>query len=132
MPLGLAGSFCLVHFVQAILAAEGQCQHCQDQWKHILGTKGGGAYAPGQSKRNCPEWVSFLFLLLLVRGLVLEMSQFVSFLNNVFFVGGEGFYLCWLQICIFSLSFFCVCVVLFFGGLLVVGVFSFPSHQQEY
>lgn len=51
MPLGLAVSFCLVHFVQAILAAEGQCQHCQDQWKHILGTKGDRAHAPGQSKK---------------------------------------------------------------------------------
>lgn len=55
LPLGLAGSFFLAHSVRAILAAEGQCQHCQGQWKCMWGTKGDGAYALGQSKRNCPE-----------------------------------------------------------------------------
>ena len=129
LPLGLAGSFFLVHSVRAILAAEGQCQHCQGQWKRVWRTKGDGAYALGQSKKNCPEWISFLFvLLLLVKGLVLEMSHFVSFLNNAFSVVGGVFYLCWLLISIFSFFFFSS------GRILTTKVqkYVFRNPRREY
>lgn len=95
-PLLWLAPVSLFRSVRAISAAEGQCQHCQGQWKCIWGTKGDGAYARGQNKSNCTEWISFPLLLLLVKGLLLEMSHFVSFLNNAFSVVVGVFCLCWL------------------------------------
>lgn len=97
---------------------------------NTFGGQRDGAYAPGQNKRSCPVWISFLFLLLLlVKGLVLEIPHFVSCLNNAFSVVGEVFiYACCGSAFLASLHFFSAARIL----TTKVKIYVFRSLRREY